>query len=290
MRRAVSFLLAGLLAACSPAGLLNVTVASGGVEVVRDVAFGPGPRDRMDIYRPPSAKDGAKGGAPLVVFLYGGNWRTGERGIYPFVALPLARRGAVVAVPDYRLFPEVEFPDFLRDNARAVAWAMAHAAEWGADPARTVLVGHSAGAYNAAMLTLDPRWLAEAGSDRARLAGTVGLAGPYDFLPITGNTLPVFAAAGAGPETQPITYVDGRNPPMLLLTGADDETVQPRNTASLAARIRARGGQVDARTYPGLGHVGIIIAFAPLFQDRAPVLDDTWRFIEALPPAPTPRP
>ena len=286
MRRALALLLAGLLAACSPAGLLNVTVASRGVEVTHDVAFGPGPRDRMDVYRP----SGANGRAPLVVFLYGGNWRTGERGTYPFVALPLARRGAVVAVPDYRLFPEVGFPDFLRDNARAVAWAMAHAAEWGADPARTVLVGHSAGAYNAAMLALDPRWLAEAGSDRARLAGAVGLAGPYDFLPITGDTLPVFAAAGAGPATQPVSYVDGRNPPMLLLAGADDTTVQPRNTESLAARIRARDGRVEARIYPGIGHVGIITAFAPLFEGRAPVLDDTWRFIEALPPAPGPRP
>ena len=284
--RPASFLLMGLLAACSPAALLNATVASRGVEVTRDISFGPGPRDRMDVYRPPAAK----GDAPLVVFLYGGNWRTGERGMYPFVALPLARRGAVVAVPDYRLFPEVGFPDFLRDNARAVAWAMAHAAEWGADPARTVLVGHSAGAYNAAMLALDPRWLREAGSDRSRLAGMVGLAGPYDFLPITGDTLPVFAAAGAGPETQPITYADGRNPPVLLLAGADDATVQPRNTEALAARIRARGGQADLRIYPGVGHIGIITAFAPLFQARAPVLDDTWRFIEALPPAPGPHP
>ena len=282
MRRALLSLLIPLLAACSPAALLNATVPTGGVEVVRDVAFGPGPRDRMDVYRPP----GARGAAPLVVFLYGGSWRMGARGMYPFVALPLAQRGAVVAVPDYRLFPEVEFPDFLRDNARAVAWAMEHAAEWGADPARTVLVGHSAGAYNAAMLALDPRWLAEAGADRSSLAGAVGLAGPYDFLPITGRAREVFAAAGAGPETQPVSYVDGRNPPMLLLAGADDATVRPRNTEALAARIRARGGPVEARVYPGVGHVGIVTAFAPLFNGRAPVLDDAWRFIEALPPSP----
>lgn len=282
MRILLSLLLAGLLAACSPASLLNATVPSGGTEVRSGIAFGPGERDRMDVYRPPDAQ----GAAPLVVFLYGGNWRAGSRDMFPFVALPLAARGAVVAVPDYRLFPEVAFPDFLRDNARAVAWAMAHAAEWGADPRRTVLLGHSAGAYNAAMLALDPRWLTEAGVDRGSLAGMVGLAGPYDFLPITGNTLPVFAQAGAGPSTQPVTYVDGRNPPLLLLAGEDDTTVRPRNTVSLAERVRAAGGPVESRLYPGLGHIGIITAFAPLFSGRAPVLDDVWRFIEALPAAP----
>lgn len=282
MRDLLSLLLAALLAACSPATLLNATVPSGGAEVLSGIAFGPGERDRMDVYRPASAQ----GAAPLVVFLYGGSWRAGARGTYPFVALPLAARGAVVAVPDYRLFPEVGFPDFLRDNARAVAWAMTHAAEWGANPRQVVLLGHSAGAYNAAMLALDPRWLAEAGADRGSLAGMVGLAGPYDFLPITGNTLPVFAASGAGPSTQPVSYVDGRNPPLLLLAGEDDATVRPRNTVSLAERVRAAGGPVESRLYPGLGHIGIVTALAPLFSGRAPVLEDVWRFIEALPPAP----
>ena len=134
------------------------------------------------------------------MFLYGGSWRTGSKEEYPFVALPLAARGAVVVVPDYRLYPEVAFPAFLDDNARAVAWAVAHAPELGADPSRVFLVGHSAGAYNAAMLGLDPRLLAAAEYDRRRLAGVVGLAGLYDFLPITGDDIkPVFAPVGDGP-------------------------------------------------------------------------------------------
>ncbi len=268
-------LCAALLAGCSAAGLLNAAVQADGVAVERAIAYGDGPRRMLDIYRP-----GTAGPHPLVVFLYGGSWRTGDRGIYGFVATPLAARGAVVVVPDYRLYPEVAFPDFLDDNAQAVAWAVAHAGELGADPKRVFLVGHSAGAYNAAMLALDPRWLARAGLDRARIAGAVGLAGPYDFLPITDpDIIPVFAPVGDGPASQPVSFVDGRNPPLLLLAGDADRTVRPRNTRSLAARVAAAGGPVQSRIYPGLGHVGIVTAFTPLFRWRAPVLDDVWRFI-----------
>lgn len=278
MRSLFAALCAALLSACSPVALLNATVPTRGVVVTQDIRFAEGPRGTLDVYRPANAA----GAAPLVVFLYGGSWRMGDKAIYPFVAQPLAAQGAVVVVPNYRLFPEVAFPSFIEDNARAVAWAFAHAAELGANPAAVFVAGHSAGAYNAAMLALDPRWLAAAGVDRGRLAGAIGLAGPYDFRPITGpDIIPVFAPVNGGPASQPITFADGTNPPMLLLTGDADTTVRPRNTQALAARIRQGGGPVEARTYPGIGHIGIITAFAPLFSGRAPVLDDVWAFIIA---------
>ena len=281
MRAFIAALAAAVLSACSPIGLLNATVPSNGTSVTRDVRFSDGPRGTLDIYRPAASAEPA----PLVVFLYGGSWRMGDKSIYPFVATPLASRGAVVVVPDYRVYPEVAFPDFLRDNARAVAWAFDHAAELGADPNAVFVLGHSAGAYNAAMLALDPKWLAAVGVDRARLAGVVGIAGPYDFLPITGrDIIPVFASVDGGPLSQPITFADGHNPPMLLLAGDADTTVQARNTASLAARIGERGGPVESRVYPGVGHIGIVTAFAPLFQHNAPVLDDVWQFITARRP------
>ena len=325
--------LAGLLlSACSPSGVLNATVPSQGVTVTRDVSYGEGARQKLDIYEPPARSGPARAGQagvvqagvvqagvvqagvvqagagpagaeqagsgqvgagqagpgqaaagrpPLIVFLYGGSWRTGDKGMYPFVALPLAARGAVVVVPDYRLYPEVQFPDFLRDNARAVAWAAANAARLGADPGRVFVLGHSAGAYNAAMLAVDPRYLAAAGYDRGRLAGVIGLAGPYDFLPITGEDIkPVFAPVNDGPLSQPVTYVDGRNPPLLLLAGTDDTTVNPRNTLSLAERVRSAGGMAESGLLPGIGHIGIVTAFAPLFRYRAPVLDRVWDFVQ----------
>ncbi|GAC1339611.1 MAG: alpha/beta hydrolase [Acetobacteraceae bacterium] len=267
---------AASMSGCAASDVLNATVSADGVSVQREIAYAPGPRHGLDVYRP----EQVSGKLPLVVFLYGGSWRTGDKAMYPFVARPLARRGAVVVVPDYRLYPEVAFPEFLDDNARAVAWAAAHAAALGADPARIFVLGHSAGAYNAAMLALDPRWLQRAGLAPNRLAGVIGLAGPYDFLPITDpDVIPVFAPVQDGPASQPITYVDGHNPPMLLAAGTDDTTVRPGNTERLAARIRAAGGPVEDTLYPGIGHIGAITAFAPLFADRAPVLDDVWAFI-----------
>jgi acetyl esterase/lipase len=265
------------LNACSPANLLNATISRQGITVTHDVAYGPNPREKLDIYRP----DGATS-TPVIVFFYGGSWNSGSKATYPFVAATLARKGYAVVVPDYRLYPEVRFPVFLQDCARSVAWTQAHLAQIGGDPSRVFLMGHSAGAYNAVMLGLDARLLADAGTSRDRLAGVIGLAGPYDFLPITGEDIkPIFATVGDGPESQPIHYVDGHAPPMLLLAGADDTTVLPRNTTALAARITATGGAVQTAIYPGLAHIGLITAIAPIFQARAPVLQAVTAFVGA---------
>ncbi len=248
---------------------------------MRDIPYESGPlagnpRLRLDVYRPARIA----GRLPVVVFVYGGSWEFGSRRDYPFVAAELARCGVVVMVPDYRVFPEARFPDFLDDTAHAVAFAHHSAASWGGDPRRVFVVGHSAGAYNAAMLALDPKYLAAAGDDRAAIAGTVGIAGPYDFLPIERPDIrAVFASAPDLSVTQPIGYADGRNRPILLLHGDSDATVQTRNSVALAARIAAQGGPAALKLYPGVGHIGIVAAFAPWFRDWAPTLDDVTRFV-----------
>lgn len=280
-RHVIAVAAALFLAACSPLQALNATISERDVTVVRDIAYETGPlagnpRLRLDVYRPSRAG----GKLPVAVFVYGGSWEFGRRQDYPFVALELARRGIVVMVPDYRVYPEARFPDFLDDTAHAVAFAHRTAASWGGDPRRVFVVGHSAGAYNALMLALDPHYLAAAGDSRDAIAGTVGISGPYDFLPIERPDIrAVFASAPDLSVTQPIGYADGRNRPLLLLHGTADETVLPRNTEALAARVAARGGPVAMKLYPGVGHIGIVAAFAPLFRDRAPTLDDVARFV-----------
>ncbi len=265
------------LGACNPAYLLNDLVRDGGVVRTAGIAYAPGPRHSLDVYRPGGAGTGA---LPVIVFLYGGNWRTGDKDIYKFLGRTLAQRGAVVVVPDYRLAPEVAFPAFVEDNAAAVAWTVRHVKELGGDPRSVFVMGHSAGAYNAGMLALDPAYLAQDGLQRSALAGVITLAGPFDFLPITQPDLkPIFAPVQDGPLSQPITFADGTNPPMLLLAGTADTTVQPRNTTSLARRIAERGGPVESKLYPDLGHIGILTAFTPLFAGRAPVEDDVWAFV-----------
>ncbi|MBV8615450.1 MAG: alpha/beta hydrolase [Acetobacteraceae bacterium] len=276
LRRLATALAVRAASSFSGLRLLDATVPSGGVRVTRGVPYGAGPRRALDLYQPSEAGEGR----PLVVFFYGGSWKTGARGAYRFVATALARRGMVVAVPDYRLYPETVFPGFLEDAAEAVAWAAENAARHGAAP-RPFLVGHSAGAYIALMLALNPAYLRAVGLDRAWLAGAVGIAGPYDFRPGRfPDVAPIFAAAEEA-STQPIAYADGANPPLLLLAGGADTTVRPANTLNLAARVAARGGPVATRVYPRLGHIGVLLAFAPLFRRNAPVVADIERFVRA---------
>jgi acetyl esterase/lipase len=267
-----------LSSACSPVGLLNATIPTLGLSITRDVAYAPGPRRGLDIYRPEDTRKTL----PVVVFFYGGSWNSGAKEEYLFAASALARQGFVVMVPDYRVYPQARYPEFLQDCAAAVVWAARHAGEYGGDANNLFLIGHSAGAYNVAMLTLDPTLLRDAGGSTEMIRGAVTLAGPFDFLPIVDPQVRViFAPAGDLMTTQPIHYAAGPHPPMLLLAGADDETVLPRNTIALARALRADNGDVQDKIYPGIGHVAIILSFAPWFRGIAPALRDSVAFIRA---------
>ena len=157
----------GVLAGCSPLRLVNGLAPSRTYRATNGLAYGAHPRYRLDVYRPAEQA----GPAPVVVFFYGGHWRSGERGDYLFVGEALASRGFLALIPDYRLHPEVRFPAFLEDGAKAVRWALSHAAEHGGDPGRLFLMGHSAGAYNAAMLALNPAYLSAAWRGAAKVRG-----------------------------------------------------------------------------------------------------------------------
>ncbi len=261
----------------SPVDLLNASIATTGLSIQRGLRYGSHPRQVFDLFRPAATPPPL----PVLVWFYGGAWQSGARADYMFAAATLARSGLLVAVPDYRLHPEIGYPAFLEDAAAAVAAVGRGAAAQGGDPRRIFVAGHSAGAYIAAMLALDARWL---GAGRAALAGVVGLAGPYDFLPILGADIrAVFAPAGADLRlTQPINHAGATHPPMLLLHGGADRTCYPRNSLALAARLSAAGGQAEARLYPHIGHIGIVSALAPLLRHRCPVLADTTAFIRQV--------
>jgi acetyl esterase/lipase len=268
----------------TPAGLVNLLTGFGGYDVVHSIAYGSGPRRSLDVYGPDRA--GRTGAAPVVVFFYGGSWQDGAKEIYRFVAAPLARRGHVVVVPDYRVYPDVRYPEFLFDAAAVVAWAREHALRFGGDPGRLILMGHSAGAYLAAMLAIDPQWLDAVDLVPSRdVAGLVGLAGPYDFLPLRDPVLKVIFGGANRTVTQPITHVRGDEPPALLVTGAKDRTVDPGNATRLAERLRNAGSAARVAVYPQVGHLGIIGAFSPPLRPLAPVLDHTIEFVRSLAPA-----
>ena len=260
----------------SPLTAFNAFVLKdpGGRRIARDLAYGRHERQQLDLYAPRRPAEGAR--LPVIAFFYGGSWASGVRQGYGFVGRALAARGFLVAVADYRLVPEVRFPAFVEDAAAAVRWLIGHAAEHGGDAGRLVLMGHSAGAYNAAMAALDPQWL---GAERSRIAGLIGLAGPYDFLPLSGAvTKAAFGAAEDLEATQPVRFAGEGAPRTLLLHGGQDRTVLPRNSKRLAKAIAAAGGEARLKIYPQLGHVAILTALALPFRYRAPVLADAVGF------------
>ncbi|GGD46433.1 alpha/beta hydrolase fold domain-containing protein [Erythrobacter arachoides] len=269
-----------LSAACSPLTTFNALAPRdpGADQVAQGVAYGPGERQMLDVYAPEGAVPTI--GAPVVVFFYGGSWNSGTRRGYDFVGQALASRGFVTVVPDYRLVPDVRYPAFVEDGAAAIRWARANVAQYGGDPDRIVLMGHSAGGYIAAMLAVDDRWL---GADRAAVRGLVGLAGPYDFAPFDpGAAQEAFGQWPDPAETQPVTWAGAGDPPALLLTGADDQTVRPRNSHALAQRLRAAGVLAEVREYEGVGHINILLSLSRPLRGRATTLDDASAFIRSV--------
>ncbi|MES2904714.1 MAG: alpha/beta hydrolase [Pseudomonadota bacterium] len=289
-RRALLLGAAGLgLAGCSPAGLLNSVsrlTGDGGVRTaVRGAAYGHVPRQKLDVYVP---ADRPAESLPVVVFFYGGGWVEGSRSDYAFVGRAFAAQGFVTVVADYRLVPQVRFPAFVQDGALAVKWVRDNIAGHGGDPSRIALSGHSAGAYNAAMLALDPRFLAAVGVDPRIVRGAALLSSPADFYPFTearGRD-----ALGQWPrplETQPISFARADAPPMLLMHGTADTVVKPYNSERLAAKLTALGASVELKLYSGKNHTDTIKSLSPAFRGSTPALADSIAFLRRLTPLPT---
>jgi acetyl esterase/lipase len=268
------------LAGCSPLRVLNGVVPDDASNTTLGVAYGEDARQKVDVYAPLGVRD-----APVVVFFYGGSWSGGSRADYKFVGDALRSQGIVAVIADYRLYPQVSYPDFLDDSARALAWALAHAGEYGGDPHRVFVAGHSAGAYNAAMMALDGRWLARYGANPRQLAGWIGISGPYNFLPIQDEEVKkVFHFPGTPLDTQPIAHAGADAPPTLLLTGGSDTTVDPSlNTGRLAAALRSAGAPLQEAIYPGKGHAIMVGAFARPLRWTVPVLERVAGFVRAPP-------
>lgn len=267
------------LAACSGLELLNAIEPRGEAHVRRGIAYGPDARQHLDVYAPRQAV-----AAPVIVFLYGGGWSSGERGGYAFVGERLAAAGFVAVVPDYRLYPAIRFPAFVEDAAAAVAWARSNALSHGGDRARLYVMGHSAGAHSAALLALDPRYLARHGLVSRDLAGVIGLAGPYAFRHEDFRLYrPIFG--DSGDAARPAKLVRRAPPPLLLMHGTADTVVDVAHSRALAAAARGAGGRVVLREYEGVGHIGMLLALSHRFRGRAPAIDDLAVFVGRREPA-----
>jgi acetyl esterase/lipase len=240
-------------------------------------AYGPESRQQLDVYSPRQAKD-----LPVVVFFYGGSWTEGSRGLYRFVGAALAERGIVTVLPDYRLYPQVKFPLFVDDGALAVAWVQQHAHEFGGDPHRIVLMGHSAGAHEAAFLAYDRQLLQKVGAHPQWIVGLVGLSGPYALEPNSQVLNTIFASPYTEADWQPVRFVTPQAPPTLLMHGTADDVVSIKHAEKLRDVLEANHVRVATQFYPGKSHVDTIAGFSVPARGRTPALEQSVSFIESV--------
>jgi len=282
--RAAVAAVAGMLSACSAItfGIANAPASFGPFERKADIAYGAGKRQRLDVYVPDGVSASQPSDRPVVVFWYGGSWKNGSKADYRFVGASLAERGFITVLPDYRLYPEVKFPAFLDDAARAVAWVQEHAQELGGNPRRIVLMGHSAGAHTAAYLALNHEFLAKRGAKPEWIAGLVGLSGPYALAPNTPTLHRIFAPPWGESDWQPVRFVSPKAPPAFLAHGMDDGWVAVEQTEELRDALQAKGVRVKTELYRNTGHGATVAGFSKPARGSAPTLEQTVDFLESL--------
>jgi acetyl esterase/lipase len=257
--------------------IANAPVSFGAFRRMNDVAYGEDPRQRLDVFSPKNADN-----LPIVVFFYGGTWVTGRKSRYAFVGAALAARGYVTVIPDYRLYPQVRFPQFIDDGASAVAWVQKHAREMGGDATRIVLMGHSAGAHSAAMLALNDAYLERAGANPRSIVGLIGLSGPYALVPDTDTLRAIFASPYTADDWQPVRFASAHSPPTLLLHGLADKVVYVTHTERMRDALLSQGAQVETQLYPGRGHADTIASFTLIARFRTPALEQTVDFLRRV--------
>jgi len=279
---AFALIVGGLLYHFVPLETFNLLVPKdqASTQTQRNIAYGPDPRNMLDIYAPTTGQVPW----PVIVFVHGGSWSSGNKEPYEFVGRALAAQGFLTLVINYRLHPEHPYPSFVEDTALALDWATQHADEFGGEKRRIFVIGHSAGAYNVAQAILDKQYFTHLGTDVSAIKAVASLAGPLDFLPLdTPVSVAVFGKVSDLPQTQPINHVRVDAPPFLFLHGTLDDTCRPKNSINMDKALRAVGGSSTLKLYEGVSHVGIMLAMAKPLRGSAPTLEDVVSFFRAQP-------
>lgn len=287
-RRTLTFaaraILALLVSGCSGAEffLANAPTDFSRIELWANLAYGTDQRQKLDIYLPRMADH-----PPIVIFWYGGSWIKGSKADYRFVGIALAKLGFVAVLPDYRLYPQVTFPGFDEDGARAVAWVEQHAREFGGDPNRIVLMGHSAGGHTAAFLAFNHAFLERFGANSHGIVGLIGLSGTYAFVPDSDVLRAAFPPTFTAADWQPIRFVDSHAPPTLLLHGLADKEVLPQEAIELHDALLGAHVRAQMHLFAHRGHGDTIAPFALLARWRTPVVDEVAAFVRSATADPT---
>ncbi len=278
-----------LTSACTSVDVLNVLSGLSSYHAQKNINYGNGSRQQLDIYYPKHMisqieKENVltiKNSRPVIIFLYGGSWNRGQRKDYAFIGHALASKGFITIIPDYRLYPEARYPDFLQDNAAAVTWVVKNLEQQGGDTKNIFIMGHSAGAYNAAMLALDKRWLAQYNLNTNIFKGWIGISGPYDFYPVQNpDVRPVFFHPNYPEKSQPMEFINNKSIASFLATSPQDDLIdEQRNTIAMAKKLQREGTINTLKVYDTVDHISIIASIAWPLRFKSPLLSDIEKFI-----------
>lgn len=258
-------------------GIANLPSKFSDMDVKKDIAYGQKDWQKMDLYIPNTAENIP---LPVIVFFYGGRWTDGSKDMYAFVAKSFVDKGYVVAIADYSKYPNVKFPTFVEDGAKAIAWAHSNIAQYGGDADNLFVSGHSSGAHIGGLVTADERYLKAEGKSGDIIRAFAGMAGPYDFVPDAPDLKDMFGPPSNYSQMTVTSFIDGAEPPMLLLWGEKDDAVWQRNIDLLSNKIKEKGGLHEVKKYSQLDHVGIISSLTWFLRDKAPVLKDITDFFQ----------
>jgi dipeptidyl aminopeptidase/acylaminoacyl peptidase len=265
-----------LLPGCSPLNLVNTLSTESDAITVVHQRYGEEQRQQLDIYMP----ERVVAGSPVVVFIYGGSWKRGEKSNYAFVGHSMGSKGYVTVIPDYRLYPEVTFPAFVEDGAKVLAWVSEYV-----EQARNgvVVMGHSAGAHTAALLALDHSYLEATGQSFSIISGMIGLAGPYGFNPMEYRSIrPIFAEVEVIETAMPVTFACSAKIPLLLFHGLEDGVVFPENSRELKRRAHECAGNVEYIELDDIGHYSILLGLSDSFLAEEAIQSSIEIFLKSL--------
>lgn len=257
----------------------RIAGGTAGAELKAKIATGDHPDQKLLVW---GAEDHSSEHPPrpVLLFVHGGSWNSGDPESYDFVGRAFAREGFVVVLSGYRRGPAGKYPGMIEDTASAFAWARTEIAQYGGDPQNIVIAGHSAGAYNMMMVALEGRWLKPHGLSPTDIAAAVGISGPYDFLPLDSeSTIASFGHVDDLEVTQPINHVSEDSPPMLLLHGEKDTTVGVFHSRNLSALLQEAGKNPRLHLYPEKNHTDPLISIAAPWRDRRDVVGKIADFV-----------
>lgn len=257
--------------ACSQAkfSVANAPSITFNGEIVKDIPYGDLDRQRLDIYKPANLAE--RGSAPVIVFFHGGRWTDGNKDQYKFVGMALANKGYITVVPNTRLYPQVKFPAFVEDAAKAIAWTADNIDWYKGRKQNIFLSGHSSGAHIAALAVTDERYLQAYGKTPSVISAFAGLSGPYDFTPEAADLKDMFGPPSNYPNMQISTFANGNEPPMLFIHGGEDETVKIENLKKAKQAILNANGRVETQIYPDANHIDPVAALSWINPGNLPI-------------------